>query len=269
MNRHYYPLWSVLFVTLVAIAVLSVAGDITFGPVTLKSSGLVDALIRRPEQLVVEKITELKSSGTQHQQAAPAQTIPAPVDTTRQTILFAGDSMVEGLFPRLAAYCEESGHDLYAVIWYSSGTELWANTKLLSKYIADLKPTYIIVSLGGNELFIKDVKEKRTDCIKSILKEIGNRPYLWIGPPNWKPDTGINDLLESLTDEGCFFLSNGMKFQRKKDGAHPTAASSAVWMDSIVRWMPLHCAHPIKMTMPAKEKAKAKRVFLHQPGPTP
>ena len=44
-----------------------------------------------------------------------------------QTILFIGDSMVEGLSRRLGDYSAENGHTLYTVIWYSSSTERWGN----------------------------------------------------------------------------------------------------------------------------------------------
>ena len=72
-------------------------------------------------------------------------------------------------------------------------------------------------------------------------------------------------LAENLP-EGTFFVSNGMKFDRKKDGAHPTRESAAKWMDSVVRWMPEHCIHPIVLNKPEADKARAKRVFVHQPG---
>ena len=57
-----------------------------------------------------------------------------------------------------------------------------------------------------------------------------------------------------------------MKFERGKDGAHPTKESAAEWMDSVVRWMPAHSIHPIKLDMPTKKSDRAHRVFVHQPG---
>lgn len=189
---------------------------------------------------------------------------PAKVDTMPKTILFFGDSMLEGLSPRLADYCKENGHKLYTVIWYSSTTEIWGSCDTLSTFIRQYKPDYVVACLGANELFVKDIKKKRAPYLEHILKEIGDRPLLWIGPPNWKEDTGINSLLEDRLEEGTFFLSNGMKFDRKRDGAHPTSASAALWMDSIVRWMPAKCLHPIKMEMPTS-KGRADKVILLQP----
>ena len=80
----------------------------------------------------------------------------AATDTCKYTLLFVGDSMLEGLSPRLAAYAEENGHSLYTVIWYGSTTEKWGATHKLRAYIEKFKPGYIVVCLGGNELFVRN-----------------------------------------------------------------------------------------------------------------
>ena len=67
-----------------------------------------------------------------------------------QTILFFGDSMVEGLSRRLGDYAGENGHKLYTVIWYSSSTERWGTTQSLEHFITEYKPTYILIFLGSN-----------------------------------------------------------------------------------------------------------------------
>lgn len=193
------------------------------------------------------------------------QTFPFPCDTTSKTILLIGDSMLEGLSPRLAAYAEENSHTLYSVIWYSSTSERWGKSTRLADYIAKLNPDYIFISLGGNELFVTDIKKKRDKYVKKIISDIGNIPFVWIGPPNWKPDTGINDLIAENTPQGTFFLSNGMTFQRANDGAHPTRSSAALWVDSIARWMPEHARYPIKMHTPRNSSSKPKRLFVHSP----
>jgi lysophospholipase L1-like esterase len=145
---------------------------------------------------------------------------------------------------------------------------VWGNSTKLAEYIEKCKPTYIFVSLGANELFVKNIGEKRDKYVKNILSQIGDIPFVWIGPPNWKPDTGINDLVAKNVKKyknGSFFLSNGMQFDRAKDGAHPTRKSARAWLDSVARWMPQNAAHPIKMNLPEVETAKAKRVYMHQP----
>lgn len=258
MNRNHLSLWLLLLAAFIAVAAISFLGPVNIFGYELKDSGMAKTIsAAKPSIELPDTIAEAEVS-----EASP---FPAPLDTLPQTILFFGDSMLDGLYPRLAAYADENGHELYAVIWYSSTSEVWGKSERLNDYIERLHPTFIFVSLGANELFVKDISERREKYVKKIIADIDTIPYLWIGPPNWKDDTGINDLIAANTAPGCFFLSNGMSFQRKSDGAHPTNESSNLWMDSIARWMPLHGAHPIRMELPEKSRSRAKRVFVHQP----
>ena len=190
------------------------------------------------------------------------------MDTTKKTILFIGDSMVECLFPRMSAYAKKNGHTFYAVVWYSATTEVYGTRTTVKEYIDKYHPDYILFSLGGNELFIRDIKENRQKFVDEIIRQFGNIPYIWIGPPNWKPDTGINDMIKSSVPEGCFYLSYtpDQHYDRKKDGAHPTAASSNQWMDRICKWIMTESAHRIRLEKPADgEKARPDDLVLLQP----
>lgn len=190
------------------------------------------------------------------------------MDTTKKTILFIGDSMVECLFPRMSAYAKKNGHTFYAVVWYSSTTEVYGTRTTVKEYIDKYHPDYILFSLGGNELFIRDIKENRQKYVDEIIRQFGDIPYIWIGPPNWKPDTGINDMIKSSVPEGCFYLSYtpDQHYDRKKDGAHPTAASSNLWMDRICKWIMTESAHRIRLEKPADgEKARPDDLVLLQP----
>ncbi len=190
------------------------------------------------------------------------------MDTTKKTILFIGDSMVECLFPRMSAYAKKNGHTFYAVVWYSATTEVYGTRTTVKEYIDKYHPDYILFSLGGNELFIRDIKENRQKYVDEIIRQFGDIPYIWIGPPNWKPDTGINDMIKSSVPEGCFYLSYtpDQHYDRKKDGAHPTAASSNQWMDRICKWIMTESAHRIRLEKPADgEKARPDDLVLLQP----
>lgn len=254
-------LWMIFVVSFLTFMGLSMCDSINIGGQELRSSRMADALTL--DTLVSGPALPVKESDTDN--LADKNKIVAEVDTAPKTILFIGDSMLEGLSPRLAAYCEENGHTLYSVIWYSSTSEVWGGSGKLSEYIGRLHPDYIFICLGANELFVKDIAEKRDRYVKRLVEEIGDIPFVWIGPPNWKPDTGINDLIAGNVPAGSFFLSNGMKFDRSKDGAHPTRSSAALWMDSVARWMPDHSRHPILLDLPKVAKGKPKRIFVHQP----
>lgn len=259
MKRHYAMVWLLLLAAFVLFAVASAFGlPEVFGH-QLKSSGIADAI--RGESPEILKTTA--SSPLPDVRESPHA---AECDTMPQCILFIGDSMLEGLAPRLAAYADKNGHTLYSVTWYSSTSEVWGRSDKLASYIRRLKPTYIFVCLGANELFVSDIERKRARYVDKIIADIDTIPFVWIGPPNWRKDTGINALIASRTPRGTFFLSDGMSFERGRDGAHPTRESAAEWLDSIVRWMPANALHPIRLEIPDVPSARPRRTYVHQPG---
>lgn len=265
MKRRYLSIFGILAVAFLFFLVLSIFGDLDLGGgIKLRASGMAQALLtnhNKPQPSTSENIDNMPSDSIvieKHHQVV--------LDTSEKIVLLIGDSMLEGLSPRLGAYCGASGHKLYTIIWYGSTTELFGSSKLITDYIRKLHPDYIFISLGGNELYIKDIAEKRQPYVKNILAEIDTIPYLWIGPPNWRKDTGINSLLKTTLPKGTFFESNGMKFDRKKDGAHPTSESAAQWMDSILRWMPDSAAFVIQFKEPEIQSMRGERIFIHQPG---
>ena len=259
MQRHYAMAWLLLLSAFVLFAVAS-AFELpeVFGH-KLKSSGIADAICGVDSGTSSPTVPVLQSDSL-------GCIVPMPCDTAAQRILFIGDSMLEGLAPRLAAYADKNGHTLYSVIWYSSTSEVWGRSDKLTSYIQRLKPTYIFVCLGANELFVSDIERKRACYVEKIIADIDTIPFVWIGPPNWRKDTGINALIASRTPQGAFFLSDGMSFERGHDGAHPTRESAAEWLDSVVRWMPANALHPIRLDIPEVPSARPRRSYVHQPG---
>lgn len=259
MKKGYLGLWLILVLSFSVFIAASSFETINIGGMELKTAGIYDRLTQKKE-------IKVETDADEEIDIAEEDTFkPQPVDTASQSILFIGDSMLEGLSPRLAAYAKENGHKMNTVIWYSSTSNVWGECDTLKTFIRRFKPSYVFICLGANELFVKDIAKKRDKYVKTILSQIGNIPYLWIGPPNWKEDTGINDLIAANAKPGCFFLSNGMHFDRAKDGAHPTRSSAVQWMDSVVRWMPENCAHPIKLNIPQVKTGKPQRVVVLQP----
>lgn len=184
--------------------------------------------------------------------SAPAKAEEAKPDTSRQVILLFGDSMLEGLTRRLDDYTAANGYQLHTVIWYSSSTETWATTATLEHYIAQYHPSYILLCLGSNELFVNDL-DQRDQYIKTLVQKMGDKPFVWIGPPNWKEDTGIDQLICDNVGKGAYFDSSRLNLTRGKDGRHPTFSAAAGWADLIAKWMSSsQCDHPIKMDRPTK-----------------
>lgn len=160
--------------------------------------------------------------------------------------------MLEELSHRLDDYAVANGHTLQTVVWYGSTTEKWGMTQTLRHLIAEYKPTYLWVCLGGNELFVRDLEE-RDAYIKLLLAQAGDLPMVWIGPPCWKSDTGINDLIRRNVGDGSFFDSSQLTLKRKKDGRHPTHQAAADWGDQVAAWMQSEaCDQPLAMRRPDK-----------------
>ncbi|MBR5169600.1 MAG: hypothetical protein IKW85_03440 [Muribaculaceae bacterium] len=265
MNKPYWGLWSLLAIALLFFVALSYWQDgIRIGGFDLKTASFARDM---GSGIAVGKAGESDSLDADGR--LPNGRHPkgwrAPLDTTAKNILFIGDSMLEGLAPRLAAYCDKNGHKLVEVIWYSSSTLHWGESGRLTELINKYKPNYIFICLGANELYVPNIKNARRPHVKKMLAEIGNIPYVWIGPPNWDEDTGINDLVEQEVDEGCFYLSAHDQFERSRDGAHPKRASAYKWMDRVVKWLGEKGAHPIRLEDPGEGTSRASSIVIFQP----
>ncbi len=184
-------------------------------------------------------------------------------DTSSQKILIIGDSMLEGLSLRLQDYSEHNGHEMQAVIWYSSQSLWFGKSDTLKHFIEKFNPTYVILVLGANELFVPKIIERRKKYVEKIISQLDSVKFVWVGPPNWKDDTGINKLIVDAVGWDRYFPSKNLKYRRTKDGAHPTYESAAVWMDSIASWLCNYSKYPIKMEKPEhKRKKSPKRIIL-------
>ncbi len=246
-----------LSLALIVILVVAFVDDIKIGEWTVKKAPISDYLLKEESNTLLsmeESTDSLNSEGSQPE--------IIKTDSLPQSLFIFGDSMTFNLALRLAQYAKQNGHTIHSVNWDSSNTKIWAEHDTLAYYIEKYHPTQIFISLGSNELYYKD-PESRAPYVKKILEVIDTIPYVWIGPPNWKEDTGINDMLQRICKKRSFFRSAGMQFKRKKDNIHPTRESSAMWVDSIMRWLP-ESSHPFMADMPSDSigKSNPNIVFL-------
>lgn len=176
------------------------------------------------------------------------------LDTCGKRILFFGDSMIEGLAMRFADYADENGHKLYSVCWYGSSTLGWAsNLDTLQSFLNWSQADYVVVSLGGNELRVKDL-EARSQNIRKIQDALKDRPTVWIAPPSWIKNPTITGVIRETVGEKRYFDSTRLTFNRGSDNMHPTFGSASRWMDSIAVWLSSpQTAHPIRMNPPQQK----------------
>lgn len=268
MNKRYFKLlpdkryFQYLGLLLFALVLFIVYAMVPQELLALKKAELPDG-----SQSDVE-VAGKKDTMNQQEQDSIAQNIQeqlAALDTTSQHFLLIGDSMGEYLRIRLNDYCAQNGHTMQTVIWYSSSTEWYGSCDTLSHFIKKYKPTYILLDLGSNELFVRDIKKKREGYVKEILKQIGDIPYVWIGPPNWKEDTGINDLIVEHVGKGRYFESKKLTYKRGKDHAHPVKSSAFQWMDSIADYLYHHADHRVRMEFPTEAPGKIPHTEILQP----
>lgn len=187
------------------------------------------------------------------------------IDTTSHRILFFGDSMVEGLLRRMNCYAYANGYQMTNIVWYSSTTELWAKTDTLRYFLDKVKPTFVMVSLGANEQITKNPSECEA-YIRQIIHEFGKTPFVWIGVPAWREDTGINDLTQQVVGKNRYFDSRGLTLQRGRDRMHPTFNAASLWMDTVAVWMSSPAtAHPIRMNKPTDGRKHTYKTYALQP----
>ncbi len=192
------------------------------------------------------------------------------IDSSSQRILLIGDSMLEQLRWAMRDYCEANGHELKTVMWYSAQSEWFGKYDTLKYYINQYKPTYIVLVLGANELFVGNIKTKRADYVKKIVNDMDTIPFIWVGPPNWKHDTGINDLILRYARPGRYYPSyklslDNPKFKRYKDGAHPLPSTAHYWMDEIAVWIMNESNYPILLDKPTEKGSMSTNTVILQP----
>jgi len=254
-------IWSIVIMLLITFALLTIYSfsdyEARIGSTVIKKTKIKEFILGIPDNPYGKTISLMDSTKSNQKQES--------ADTSSQRILLIGDSMLEGIMLRLKDYTAQNHHDLKTVIWYSSSTEYFGQSDTLKYFINQYKPTYIMLVLGANELFVPDIMRKRGKYVKHILAQIGSVNYIWIGPPNWKEDTGINDLIINNVGTMRYFPSKNLNYKRSKDGAHPTHESASVWMDSIAVWITNKSLKPIKLEKPLAKSNKSANTTILQP----
>lgn len=255
-SQPFLRLISVLLLALAALVWYSATDlEVEIGSVKLKKSDFKEALFPEPEPFDRHTYLDTLTPDTMIVHT-PGPVEPRPADTTRQRILLAGDSMGQSIYPSLYKYCLRNGHSLHLVARESSSMVWWGSEERLSGYIDHYQPTYIIMSLGSNELFVPHIQARDT-FVRSILRQAGGIPIIWVGPPNWKEDTGINRMLQNIVGYDRFFLSKYLEMERLPDGAHPTWKAAHYWTDTLTRWIAQWSRYPIALAPPTDAQRQA------------
>ncbi len=151
-----------------------------------------------------------------------------------KTVLHVGDSMVGGTLGLTKALEQRfTGEGAKFVRDYKVSESIVSYDKSpkLRDLLAKHHPDIVIVTLGTNDVFVP-YPASMVGNVRSIVGRVGARECYWIGPPTWKPDTGIVQVLRDNVAPCKFYDSSNLKLQRAGDGIHPTDRGGAEWATS-------------------------------------
>lgn len=250
-------LWLLLTVALVIFVGISLSDDISIGGYTLTKAYFRDTLLAKEE--ISDTIpTQLPDT------TAIVQEKPLEPDTTVHSVLVFGDSMTHHLAMSIAKYGTKNNYKVTGVTWESSSIPGWSNSDKISKYIRESKPDFIIVSLGSNEMELKHF-ERRIPEVEKIVEKLDTIPFVWVGPPLWKEDRGVYQMLEKALPSGTLFRTGqDVDIPRGGDHVHPTRHGADLWADTLMSWI-RNSRHPILIERPDSGTTTKghKFIYLH------
>lgn len=97
-------------------------------------------------------------------------------------------------------------------------------------------PDVVLIVLGSNEALVPYPRHLRKP-IRRVVDAIGDRTCYWIGPPMWREDTGIVEVLNDDVAPCTFFDSSDLSLERRPDRIHPTRAGSRTWALAVRDWL--------------------------------
>ena len=250
MKSSYFSLWLLLALGLAFIVGISfMPQELCVGVYALKKAPIKSALTQKVT------VNDSLTANSEDMKSVIDERPLVETDSLPKSIFIFGDSMSYNLALRLAAYAAENGHTLHSINWDSSTTKKWADADTLQYFLKKYNVDFVIIALGSNEMYTRNAEAQKPNAQK-LLAAIGERPYVWIGPPDLKGNTGkFEDMLAVICRPGSFFKSTGIQLKRRGDNIHPTKEAAALWLDSVVRWMP-KSSHPILMNLPSDSISK-------------
>jgi hypothetical protein len=153
---------------------------------------------------------------------------------TGKVVLHVGDSMVGGSWGLTRALDQRfsaEGAKFIKDFKVSESIVSYDHSPKLKSLIEKHRPDIVIITLGTNDVFVP-YPASMVGNVQNIVKRVGSRECYWMGPPTWKPDTGIVQVLKDNVAPCKFFDSSNLKLQRGGDGIHPTDRGGADWATS-------------------------------------
>jgi hypothetical protein len=159
---------------------------------------------------------------------------------------FALAGFAQALKPRLKALGVR--YDVKAET--SSFTTTWSGK--IEAVISNTQPDLVIINLGANEVANVD-PAAHAPAVRHIIAAIKGRPCVWVSPPSWRKDTGIQDVIRQNSAPCRYFDSDKLvpvPIPRQKDHIHPTEEGGAIWAEAFWTWLQQERAPVVVPTRP-------------------
>jgi len=153
-------------------------------------------------------------------------------------VLHIGDSMAGALGIALNEELKKAGVQGVLRFKTASFIPTWAWSQDLPILLARHNPDLVLITLGANEVAIKD-PEIRAKTVQKLVKRFEGRPCVWIAPPLWAGDTGLLPVIKRNAAP-CRYMDTNALIQgmpRVSDKIHPTPAARKDWAKVVVEWL--------------------------------
>jgi len=166
----------------------------------------------------------------------------------RVRILFVGDSMVEAIYKPSKSICKKKRYKCDYIFKRGLRTDAWTRSRwygvnLILK-IAENKPDIIVISSGTNDIYARESKEQiyrdfkaTIRLIRKVSRNVNINPKIIIVAPPIPNDKHVNEYLKRKFRGYKNVYVMQSKYYRFKlwDGIHPTAKSSSIWANKIIK----------------------------------
>lgn len=256
-------LWILITLAMVIFIGISFSDDLKIGNYTLTKARFPETILaEKNDDVALTDSIEGMESKTAYDSLLLMQEILEP-DTTIHNVLVFGDSMTHHLAMSIAKYGTKNNYKVTGVTWESSSIPGWSNSGKIEKYLKEVKPDFVIISLGSNEMELKHF-ERRLPDVEKIVAKLDSLPFVWVGPPLWKEDKGVYKMLEKGLPKGVLFKVENLDIPRGPDHVHPTKRGADIWADTLMRWIK-QSPHPILTELPDSGTTTKghKFIYLH------
>lgn len=184
-------------------------------------------------------------------------------------ILVFGDSMTGWLAERINAYAVHNGYTVETIVWDGATISKYANSDGLAKFIRDHDPDGVVVCLGMNEMLGKNFNNRLKPSLDKLLKVIGDRDLLWVGPPAW-PGRGdgreFNDFMLGQLGSERYVTTNRLSLPRQSAGnPHPSRAGMNMMADEVMNFSKTHSALPVSVNViPGPSETSKSKVYIYK-----